>query len=193
MDRTLVILKPDAVQRGLVGEIMTRFEKAGLKLIATKMVRVDETLADKHYPKDRREFIEGMGHKTLGSYKEQGLNPNEQFGTEDPHTIGLEIQKWLVDGLTSGPVIAVVLEGPNAVELVRKISGNTLPIKAEPGTIRGDYSFDSPSLANKQQRALRNLVHASGDASEAKYEIDLWFSDGELHAYDGVHQKHMTS
>lgn len=193
MERTLVLLKPDAVQRNLVGEIITRFEKAGLKIAAAKMVKAAQALADKHYPKDRREFIEGMGHKTLGSYKEQGLDPHEQFGTEDPHKIGLEIQSWLVEGITSGPVIALVFEGPNAVSLVRKICGNTLPVKAEPGTIRGDYSFDSPDLANQQKRALRNLVHASGDKQEAEYEINLWFTEEELHAYDAVHQKHMTS
>ena len=86
-----------------------------------------------------------------------------------------------------------MLEGPNAVELVRKICGNTLPVKAEPGTIRGDYSFDSPTLANRQKRALRNLVHASGDKKEAKFEIEIWFSEDELHTYDAVHQKHMTT
>ncbi len=193
MERTLIILKPDAVQRGLTGEILNRFEKAGLKMIAAKMVQVDEELAHKHYPMDRTEFIEGMGHKTLGSYKEKGLNPHEQFGTADAHKIGLQLHKWLVEGITSAPVIAIVLEGPHAVELVRKICGNTLPIKAEPGTIRGDYSFDSPALANTEKRAIRNLIHASGDKKEADFEIGLWFSENELHTYDNVHQKHMTS
>src|SRR3989344_1782626 len=193
MERTLIILKPDAVQRGFVGKIITRFERAGLKMIATKMVWPDQSLADRHYPKDRRDFIEGMGHKTLGNYKEQRVDPHEQFGTDNAHQIGLEIQKWLVEGITSGPVIAAVLEGPNAVELVRKICGNTLPVKAEQGTIRGDYSFDSPTLANRQKRALRNLVHASGDKKEAKFEIEIWFSEDELHTYDAVHQKHMTT
>lgn len=193
MERTLIILKPDAVQRGLVGEIIARFEKAGLKMIAAKMVKPAQDLADKHYPKERQDFIEGMGHKTLSSYKGQGLDPHNQFGTDDPHQIGLEIQKWLVEGITSGPVIAIVLEGPNAVELVRKICGNTLPIKAEPGTVRGDYSFDSPDLANREKRALRNLIHASGDKKEADFEIELWFSKNELHAYDTVHQKSMAT
>jgi len=192
MERTLVLLKPDAVQRGIIGEIISRFEKSGLKLIATKMVRANEDLAKKHYPSDRREFIEGMGRKTLGSYKEQGLNANEAFGTEDPHAIGLQVQQWLVDSLTSSPIIALVLEGPHAVELVRKICGNTLPIKANPGTIRGDYSFDSPALANSEKRAIRNLVHASGDKAEADFEIKLWFTESELHSYDSAHQKHMT-
>jgi len=193
MERTLIILKPDAVQRGLVGEILSRFEKAGLKMIAAKMVSPDRTLADQHYPVKRREFIEGMGKKTLGSYKEQGLDAQKQFGTTDPHEIGLVIQQWLVEGITSGPVIAIVFEGPHAVELVRKICGNTLPIKAEPGTVRGDYSFDSPALANKEKRAIRNLVHASGDQKEAEFEVALWFSKEELQAYDSVHQKQMIN
>jgi len=193
MEKTLVLLKPDAVARGIVGEIITRFEKSGLKLIATKMIEPSEDLANQHYPAGRREFIEGMGHKTLGSYKEQGLDPHKVFGTDEPHAIGLQVQHWLVDSLTAGPVIALVLEGPHAVELVRKIAGNTLPIKAEPGTIRGDYSFDSPALANSEKRAIRNLVHASGDKKEADFEVNLWFTDEELHSYDAAHQNHMTA
>lgn len=193
MEKTLVILKPDAVQRGLVGEIISRFEKAGLKLIASKMVRPSKDLADKHYPLDRQEFIEGMGHKSLNNYKELGVDPVKELGTADPHEIGKAVQGWLVEGLTSGPVIAIVLEGPHAVELVRKLAGNTLPIKAEPGTIRGDFSFDSSSLANSQKRAIRNLIHASGDKQEADFEINLWFSRDELHAYDAIHQRHMRS
>jgi nucleoside-diphosphate kinase len=193
MERTLVILKPDAVQRGLVGEIIGRFEKAGLKMIAAKMVEPSQEIADKHYPKDRKEFIEGMAHKTLANYKEMGVDAKSEFGTDNPYELGLKIQKWLVDFLTSGPVITMVLEGPHAIELVRKICGNTLPIKANPGTVRGDFSFDSSVLANVGKRSIRNLVHASGDSKEADFEINLWFTDEELHSYDSIHQKHMTS
>jgi nucleoside-diphosphate kinase len=177
MERTLVLLKPDALERGLVGEIIGRFEKAGLRLLAAKMVRPNEELAHKHYPTDRREFIEGMGQKTLESSREEGHDPKENFGTEDPHEIGLHLQKWL----TSGPVIALVLEGPNAVEGVRKIAGHTIPVKAGPGTIRGDFSDDSAILANTEKRSIKNLVHASGDKEEAEFEISLWFSESELH------------
>lgn len=193
MERTLIILKPDAVQRGLVGEIINRFERAGLKMVAAKMVKPSQEIADKHYPKDRRDFIEGMAHKTLANYKEQGSDAKSEFGTNDPYELGLKIQKWLVDFLTSGPIIAMVLEGPHAIELVRKICGNTLPIKANPGTIRGDLSFDSSILANVGKRSIRNLVHASGDAKEADLEIKLWFTEDELHSYDSIHQKHMIS
>lgn len=193
MEKTLIILKPDAVQRGLVGEIVGRYERAGLKMIAAKMIQPDVQLADKHYPKDRKEFIEGMAHKTLTNCKELGIDVKDQFGTDEPYELGLKIQKWLVDFLTSGPVIAMVLEGPHAIELVRKICGNTLPAKANPGTIRGDFSFDSSALANSGKRSIRNLVHASGDTKEADFEIKLWFKENELHSYDTIHQKHMTS
>ncbi len=184
MEKTLVLLKPDAVQRGLVGDIIGRFEKTGLKIVATKMVRPDKELAEKHYPHHRREFIEGMGNKTLGSYKEEGLNPLEDLGTDDPHAIGLMVQKWLVDFLTSGPVIALVLEGKGAIQKVREIAGHTIPVMAAPGTIRGDHSDDSPAKANAEKRAIQNLVHASGDKTEADLEIELWFTPEELYSYE---------
>ncbi len=183
MERTLVLLKPDAVQRGLVGEIVSRFEKAGLKLVATKMVWPDRELAEKHYPKSRQEFIKGMGHKTLENHEEEGQNVSVIFGTGDPHAIGLQLQKWLVDFLVSGPVIAIVLEGINAIKLARDIAGHTIPAKAEQGTIRGDYSDDSAIKANAEKRSIKNLVHASGSQEEANLEIDLWFSKEELHSY----------
>lgn len=180
MERTLVLLKPDAVQRGLVGEIISRYEKAGLKLIAAKMVTPSEDLANAHYPADRREFIEGMGNKSLETYKEEGADPHAELGTTDPHEIGLKIQGWMVGFITSGPVMAMVLEGPNAISEVRKMTGHTVPAKAEAGTIRGDYSNDTPTLANKEKRPILNLVHASGDKEEADFEINLWFTEDEL-------------
>lgn len=193
MERTLVILKADAVQRGIMGDIISRFEKVGLKIVGMKMLVPDEALANKHYPADRREFIEGMGNKTLENYVEQGKDPLAEFGHADPHKIGLQVQRWLVEFITSGPVVAFVLEGPHAVELVRKIVGHTLPAKAQPGTIRGDYSFDSSALANESKRPIRNLIHASGNREEAELEINLWFKSDELFKYDTVHQRHMTA
>lgn len=191
MERTLVILKPDAIERGIIGEILTRFEKVGLKVIGMKMMKADQKLLDAHYPKDRKDFIVGMGNKTLDNYKELGMNPHDFFGTDDAHTIGLEIQKWQVDFMGSSPVIALVLEGPHAIEVVRKIRGHTLPVKAQPGTITGDYSFDSSSLANNDLRPIRNLAHASGNSEEAEFEINLWFKKNELFDYETIHQKHM--
>ncbi len=186
-ERTLIILKPDAVQRGLIGDIVSRFERIGLKIIGAKFFVPTEELLNKHYPTDRTEFIEGMGHKTLDNYKDLGLDPKAVLGTDDPVEIGKLVQKWLVDFMVSAPVFAVVLEGPHAIEIVRKVRGHTLPLKAEPGTITGDYSFDSSSLANDQQRPIRNLVHASGNREEAEFEIGLWFEPGELHDYSTVH------
>jgi nucleoside-diphosphate kinase len=182
MERSLVLLKPDAVKRGLAGQIISRFEDAGLKLIATKMVSPHEELAHKHYPPHRTEWVKGMGNKTLGDYEKQGMNPKEHLGTDDPHEIGLMVQQWLVDFLTSGPVIALVLQGDDAIKKVREISGNTIPIYADKGTIRGDYSKDSPAIANAEKRSVHNLVHASGDKEEAEYEINLWFTPQELHS-----------
>jgi len=103
----------------------------------------------------------------------------------------LAVQKWLVDFMADSPVVAVVLEGPHAIEIVRKIRGHTLPQKALPGTITGDYSFDSSTIANNDMRPIRNLVHASGNKAEAAFEIGLWFSDDELYDYDAIHQSHM--
>lgn len=191
MEQTLVILKSDAVQRGIIGEVIGRFEKVGLKMVGAKMVKVDADMANRHYPTDRREFIEGMGKKTLENYEEQGKDPVAEFGHADPHKIGLELQKWLVDYLTSDPVLAIVFEGPHAVELARKLVGHTLPSKSQPGTIRGDYSFDSSALANAARRPIRNLIHASGNVAEAQFEISLWFSQSEIFEYDTIHQKHM--
>ena len=192
-EKTLVIIKSDALQRNIVGDIITRFEKVGLKIIGAKMFVPSVELANKHYPKDRDELLKGMGKKTLDSYKEQGIDPIKSMGTDDPKEIGLQIQKWLVASITSHPVFAFVLEGPHAVAVVRKIVGFTLPAKADPGTIRGDYSFDSSAIANAAGRTIRNLVHASGDIAEAEFEVNLWFSKDELFDYDTVHQRNMTT
>ncbi len=191
-EKTLVVIKPDAMQRGIMGEIISRYEKVGLKVIGAKMLKVPKELADKHYPKDRDDFITGMGQKTLNSYKDQGLDPIKELGTDDPRDIGLKIQGWLVEFISESPVMALVLEGPHAIDVVRKITGFTLPAKADPGTIRGDFSFDSSAYANTAKRPIRNLIHASGDAEEAEFEINLWFSPDELYEYDAIHHKHMT-
>jgi nucleoside-diphosphate kinase len=191
MERTLIILKPSAVQRGLVGEIISRFEKVGLKIAGTKLTWPSRDLMDKHYPAEREEWVAGLGKRTIESYKELGLDVNKQFKEVDPSKIGHEVRDWLVQSMMAGPVMAVVLEGPHAIEIARKIVGHTLPQKAEPGTVRGDYSFDSAALANKNHRPVNNLIHASGNAEEAEHEIELWFSPKELHDYQTVHQKHM--
>lgn len=193
MQRTLVVIKPDAVQRGIGSEIMARFEKIGLKIVAAKMFIPDKALANQHYPKDRRQFIEGIGKNTLKSYAEQGMNVMKQFGTKDPYKIGLKVQGWLVDSISAAPVLAFVLEGPHAISVIRKMVGVTTPADSQPGTVRGDYSFDSPAAANAGGRPIRNLIHASGNKEEADFEIGLWFKPAELFDYETIHQKHMMS
>ncbi len=191
MEQTLIVLKPDAVLRGLTGELLGRFERAGLKLVAAKMIQVDQELAKKHYPADREEWIKLLGHKTLDNYKELKKDAKKEMGTDDPMKLGQMVRGWLLDYISSGPVFAAVLEGPHAVELVRKITGHTLPFKAEPGTIRGDFSFDSSHLANTAKRAIKNLIHASGNIEEAQYEIPLWFSEEEICKYERANEKAM--
>lgn len=188
IERTLVILKPDTIKRGIMGDIIDRFEKRGLKIIGAKMFKPTEDILNKHYPIDRAEFVEGIGSRTLQGYKDLGLDPKKQFGHEDPVKIGHEVRQWLVDFMSSGPVFAMVIEGPNAIQVVRKIRGNTEPMRAELGTITGDYSFDSSAFANAQGRPIKNLVHASGNAEEAEFEVGLWFSESELFDYDTTHQ-----
>lgn len=192
VERTLVVLKPDAVQRGIMGDIIDRFERTGLKVIGARMFKPTKELLDKHYPGDRDELVEGIGRRTLEGYKELGLDANKQFGHEDPVKIGHEVRNWLVDFMGSGPVFAMVVEGPHAIQLVRKIRGNTEPLRADVGTITGDHSFDSSALANMEGRPIRNLVHASGNKEEADFEVSLWFSEDELFDYRSVHHSHMT-
>ncbi len=182
MERTFVMVKPDGVQRALVGEIIRRFEKAGLKIVAMKMVRADKALVNKHYPSDEK-WLSVVGGKTLESYQKYGIDAKKQLGTSDPVAIGKMVKGWLVDFICSDPVVAMVLEGNHAVENVRKIVGSTLPLVALPGTIRGDYAVDSPDLANARKRPIRNLVHASGSLEEAKFEISLWFTSKEIYEY----------
>jgi len=178
-ERTLVLLKPDAVARGITGKIITRFEDAGLKLSAMKMIWADETLAKKHYPLDE-EWIKKTYSKSKDSYEKEG----KKYPYKDYMEFGKTLQKWLVDFLTEGPVVGMVLEGYHAIELARKIIGSTEPRQALPGTIRGDFaSTESYAITDKQERVLRNLVHASDSITNAEREISLWFPPHDLHSY----------
>ncbi len=182
-ERSVVLIKPDGVMRGLVGGIVARFERAGLKIVAMKMVWVNKTHAEKHYPPSREALLKGIGEKTLSTYEKYGRDPKEDLGTMNALEIGKMVNSWNMDFLTSGPVIAILLEGNHAIDNVRMIVGETLPTFAQPGTIRGDYSVDSPALANAKKRAVKNLVHASGNAEEAKYEEELWFREEDIYDY----------
>ena len=181
-ERTLVLIKPDAVMRGLIGVIYQRFEQAGLKIVACKMVFPTRKLLDGHFPKSE-EWIRGMGEKTLETYREYGINPVDILGTADALAIGQKIKEWNYRYLTLGPVMVIALEGIHAVDTVRKLIGHTLPYKASPGTIRGDFSINAPDLANVVGSACKNLVHASGTTEEAEQEIANWFSSAELLAW----------
>lgn len=187
-ERTLVILKPDSVKRGLAGEIITRFEKVGLKIVAVKLLTAHKELVESHYPADREALWVGIGNKTLDNYRSLDMDPMESLGTSDAKEIGKMVRVWLMDYLMQGPVLAMVLEAPHAVELVRKMAGHTLPLLSAPGTIRGDYAYDSSYLANSNKRAIENLLHASGTMEEADYEIPLWFSPKEIHSYKRVEE-----
>jgi len=181
-ERTLVLIKPDAVMRGLIGVICQRFEQAGLKIVACKMVFPTRKLLDGHFPKSE-EWIRGMGEKTLETYREYGIDPVDILGTADALEIGQKIKEWNYRYLTLGPVMVIALEGIHAVDTVRKLIGHTLPYKASPGTIRGDFSINAPDLANVVGSACKNLVHASGTTEEAEQEITNWFSSAELLAW----------
>ncbi len=163
IERTLVLLKPDAVKRGLMGKIISRFEDAGFKVLGAKMVWIDQKLGMKHY-----EEIGQVG-------KRRGEN----------------VLKQLLLFMRTGPVMALCLEGVNAIENVRKMCGSTEPKAALPGTIRGDFSHVSYGHADEHGKAIENVIHASGDSNDAKLEIALWFKAEELHSYTTVHEAHV--
>ncbi len=176
MQRTFVMVKPDGVQRGLVGAIISRFEVAQMKIIALKMIKPEKSLVAKHYP-DSADWFAAVGGKTLEGYALIGRDVKSELGTNDPVEIGRMVKGWLVDFISSGNVVAMVLEGNMAVRNVRRLCGNTLPIFADPGSIRGRYGLDSPDAANIEKRPVYNVVHASGEPEEADAEIALWFPD----------------
>lgn len=182
IQRTLIIIKHDGVSRGITGEIMKRFERVGLKLVALELIAATEDMGSKHYP-NSDEWKKRVGERTLNEYKEKGIDPIKALGTDDPIKIGEKVKSWNVEYLTSGPVLATIWEGPEAIKIGRKLVGETNPINALPGTIRGDFSWDNADLANEQNRPFYNLIHASGNVEEANDEIKLWFGDNEVFDY----------
>jgi nucleoside-diphosphate kinase len=183
IQKTLVVLKPDSVKRGIIGEIISRFERAGLKIVGLKMIKLTREQAEKFYYADEK-WLESVGNKTITRYKEVGLDPVKEFGTDDPKKIGSIIREWLIDFITSSPVVAIVLEGVNCVEVVRKLVGPTEPLKALPGTIRGDYAHVSIAYANWNKVVLRNVVHASETEKDAEREISIMFRPEEIYNYE---------
>lgn len=177
-ERTLIVIKPDGIQRTLIGEIIKRYEQIGLKLIGVKMMVPTADLIEKHYTLDP-EWRRVTGEKTIKGYKDKGLQPP----SEDPFEITTKILKNLVTYMTSGPVIAMVWQGAHAVKIVRKLTGGTEPLTSDVGTIRGDFVLDSYQMSDNDARAVRNLVHASGSVKEAEDEIAHWFKKGEVIDY----------
>jgi nucleoside-diphosphate kinase len=183
MQRTFVAIKPDGVQRGLIGEIITRFERTGLKFIGFKFVVPTEELCWSHYNKDESWFSE-KGAKIIKSREAAGL-PIEKEAIE----YGKDIVRQLVTFMTCSPVLAMVLEGNEAVGIVKKLVGGTEPLTSAAGTIRGDYTLDSYDLSAVAGRAVRNLIHCSDKPEEAEREMKLWFKEEELIKYNIVQDK----
>jgi nucleoside-diphosphate kinase len=181
-ERTYVMVKPDGVRKGLIGEIIRRFEQRDLKVTALEMVKPTHEQVDNHYPKDK-EWITRLGNKTLSTYEKYGYDAMADFGTINPAEIGPDIRKWLIDYMTSSPLVKMVVQGIHAIDVVRKIAGETMPYKADMGTIRGDFSIDSPALANAEKRAVMNILHCSETPEEAEHEIKHWFGTQKMHDY----------
>ncbi len=176
-EQTFVILKPDAIQRGLIGEIISRLERTGLKLVALKMINATEDQCWKHYNKDDAWFLE-KGQKVVANREASGM-PIEKEAIE----YGRDIIGALVKFMTCSPIIPMVFEGNQAVGVIKKIVGGTEPLTSDVGTIRGDLTLDSYELSNLDDRAVRNLIHCSDKPEEAQREISLWFKEEELMKY----------
>lgn len=177
-ERTLIIVKPDGVQRGLIGEVVKRYESVGLKLVGIKIGVPTAEKIEQHYTLDP-EWRRITGEKTIESYKAKGMTPP----SEDPFEITGVILQNLKTYMTSGPVVFMVWQGAHAVKIIRKITGGTEPLTSDVGTIRGDYVLDSYQMADLDGRAVRNVIHASGSPEEAQAEIKHWFLPSELVDY----------
>lgn len=182
-ERTLVIIKPDGVQRSLMGDIIARFERTGLKFTAMKfMVPVEGQLL-KHYNKDDEWFLK-KGERVTEDLKSQGL-PVEK----EPIEYGKDIIRTIVDYMTAGPVLAMIIEGNQSVAIVTKITGSTEPSTSDVGTIRGDLTVDSYGHSALEDRAVRNLIHCSESPEEAEREIALWFDESEIMEYTTAQER----
>jgi len=183
-EKTLILIKPDGIQRSLIGEIVQRYERIGLKLVGLKMLVPTKEHIEKHYTLDPN-WRKVTGEKTIKGYRDKGLEPP----SEDPFEITAAILKNLKKYMTSSPVIAMVWQGAHAVEIVRKITGGTEPLTSDVGTIRGDFVLDSYQMSDSDSRGIRNLIHASGSTEEAEKEIAHWFSVKELINYKLVQEQ----
>jgi len=177
-ERTLALIKPDGVQRGLIGEILKRVERVGLKIVGLKMVIPNKEQIEAQYG-GTKEDIAALGKRSLDVQA-------EKYGKKldkTPFEQGLEIIGKLKKFMSSGPIIAIVLEGNQAVAILDKLVGSTEPLSSDVGTIRGDFTIDSYSIADKDGRAVRNIIHRSGTKEEAEKEIKIWFKESEILNY----------
>jgi nucleoside-diphosphate kinase len=183
-EKSLVLIKPDGVKKGLIGRIISRFEETGLKIIGIKMVWANEELAKNHYFLDEA-WAQSVFEKTKAFHEKEG----KPLPYSNHMELGKTIQKWNMEFLTEGPVVAIALEGYHAIEIVRKMIGSTEPRQSPPGTIRGDFApVESYGVADSCKRVLRNIVHASDSPTNGEREILLWFSVNELHSnYKTIH------
>ena len=181
--KTLIIIKPDGVQRTLVGEIIQRFERVGLKIIGMKMVCAEGNTVERHYS------VDPNWKKTIGEKMTENMRKKGESTDKTPEELGTRVLKKLKNFMTAGPVVAIVLEGAYAIPLTRKLVGTTEPLTSDVGTIRGDYVLDSYALSDGDDRAIRNVIHASGNTEEAEKEIPIWFSPKELLQYNTVHER----
>lgn len=179
-EKTLVIVKPDGVQRSLIGEILKRFETVGLKLVGLKMLIPTEQMATDHYYKIGGEaWLEAVGEKARIAYEKKGKESPYKTNREN----GVAVMEANAKYVSSGPVVAMIWQGGHAIEVVRKIAGFTEPLTAAVGTIRGDFTLDSFVAADTDARSIRNLIHASGNVEEAEQEIAMWFTPEEVLSY----------
>ncbi len=188
IEQTFLMIKPDGVKRGLVGKIFQKLEEGGLKLVAARMIHATQEQARGNYP-GTDEWLIGMGEKTWNNYDGNEERIMRDMGTIDKKEIGNRIYDGLVHYLTSGPVIISVWEGNEAVKIVRKLAGATDPTRADVGTIRGNWGYDTPQLAVKSGRIVfQTLVHISDSPEEAQREIKHWFKDQfkDLGNYDRI-------
>jgi len=181
-EKTVLLIKPDGVKRGLVGEIISLVEKRGLKIIALDMIQATKEQIDRHYPKNEK-WIRRLGEKTLKNYKDFGFDTKAESGTENPLEIGKKVREWLIDYLCSGPMVKVAIKGIHAIDMIRKLAGSSMPSEAEMGTIRGDFSVDDATAANRDKRAIHNIVHASENHEEAEHELNFWFAPEDIYDY----------
>lgn len=182
-ETTFVMIKPDGVQRGLIGEILKRVERVGLKIVGLKMVLPTEEQCWTHYNKDEAWFAQ-KGERAMVDRQAAGL-PVDKPAVE----YGKDIVRALVKFMTSGPVVAMVLSGNQAVGIVQKLVGSTEPLTSDVGTIRGDYTLDSYELSSRDERAVRNLIHCSDKPEEAQREIKIWFKPEEMISYRQLNEE----